>query len=567
MRVSELQVPHASQIVRLFNRDLPADQWRRELLENARLAGATEVNFGPWIDPETGRALMRVLDNGCGMNPRALEERIRKLAVPTTHETFGIGGRIATAAVSPEGVAWASKEEGAPAAMVVMREVRGDYGLVQFPQDDGRFAHAVEPDAGMLPPSYSHGTAVVLYGVEWSQRKAYGLALSLAQRYWSFAETMVSVHGWDSPEKGWKKRVPAYGELVDRFTEASGRVNLADGSVVRWYRLRDHAKGKRHSLLSGCLTVQHGVELLDRADRARFAQFVLSRKAQARIVLVIEPAASLEIEMNAQRSRLGRPGGKALPWNAWARSWTERMPDEVRELLPAAAALDLETLAAAFGPDWRNRIRKTVRPVTGRGQERGEATVEVPATSLEREELEPGDEAEKPDESPEEEPAASYTREPRRKAVRVAADGRTRSRRAQRHDIPKVVALDGDEWTYDGFDFAYEEVSNELRYLKSGEAITRQTAYWVERRPDLPSNDVVTTVQSAYAVEMVGKILHVLDTFVGRPEWTEPLDILLSPRTLTVASLGFLAVDAMIEQGLSRAGLSPQELLPPVLIP
>ena len=108
MRVSELQVPHASQIVRLFNRDLPTDQWRRELLENARLAGARDVNFGPWIEPETGRMLTRVLDDGCGMNPRALEDRIRKLAVPITHGTFGIGGRIATAAVSPQGVAWAS---------------------------------------------------------------------------------------------------------------------------------------------------------------------------------------------------------------------------------------------------------------------------------------------------------------------------------------------------------------------------------------------------------------------------------------------------------------------------
>jgi len=560
MRVSELQVPHASQIIRLFNRDLPTDQWRRELLENARLAGAREVNFGAWVDLESGRMLTRVLDDGCGMNPRALEDRIRKLAVPITHGTFGIGGRIATAAVSPQGVAWASKETDAPPAMVVMREVRGSYGLVQFPQEDGTVAHAVEPEAGMLPRTLDHGTAVTLYGVEWSQRKAYGLAHSLAQRYWSFGDTAVSVQGWDNPEKSWKRRVPPLGELVDGAAEARGMTELADGSIVRWYRLRDQQKKKRHPLLSGCLAVQHGVELLDRADRTRFAHFVLSRQAQARVVLVIEPAEYYGIEMNAQRSRLVRPGGKPLPWNAWARSWAERMPTEIRELLPVVTALDLEAIAAAFGSEWRNRIRPTVRPVTGRGRERGEAVAEVARTLLDPEDVEPEERA-TAEQEPDAEPRAARVHEPKRRAVRVEADGRTRSRRAQRHDIPKIVALDALDWPYgESVDYAYDEAANELHYLTSGEAITRQTAYWVERRPDLSANQIADTVRNAYAIEMVGKILHVLDSFVGRPEWTEPLEVLLAPRVLTFASLGFLAVDAMIEQGLARASLDPEEL-------
>jgi hypothetical protein len=562
MRVSELQVPHASQIVRLFNRDLPTDQWRRELLENARLAGAHDVTFGPWVEPETGRMLTRVLDDGCGMNPRALEDRIRKLAVPITHGTFGIGGRIATAAVSPQGVAWASKELGAPSAMVVMREVRGSYGLVQFPQEDATVAHAVEPEAGMLPGTLDHGTAVTLYGVEWSQRKAYGLAHSLAQRYWSFGDTTLSVQGWDNPEKGWKRRVPPLGELVEQAAEAFGRTELADGSTVRWYRLRDQQKKKRHPLLSGCLAVQHGVELLDRADRTRFAHFVLSRQAQARVVLIVEPAEHYRIEMNAQRSRLVRPGGKPLPWNAWARSWAERMPAEVRELLPVVTALDLEAIAAAFGSEWRNRIRPTVRPVTGHGLERGEVAAEVPRTQLEPEEAESQERQTSEHESVEEvEPPYVRIHEPKRRAVRVEADGRTRSRRAQRHDIPKIVALDAPDWPYgESVDYAYDEAANELHYLTSGEAITRQTAYWVERRSDLPANQIADTVRNAYAFEMVGKILHVLDSFVGRPAWTDPLEDMLAPRVLTFASLGFLAVDAMIEQGLARASMEPEEL-------
>jgi hypothetical protein len=368
------------------------------------------------------------------------------------------------------------------------------------------------------------------------------------------------VQGWDNPEKSWKRRVPPLGELVDAAAEARGRTELADGSTVRWYRLRDQQKKKRHPLLSGCLAVQHGVELLDRADRTRFAHFVLSRKAQARVVLIVEPAEHYGIEMNAQRSRLVRPGGKPLPWNAWASSWAERMPTEIRELLPAVTALDLEAIAAAFGSEWRNRIRPTVRPVTGRGQERGEVAAEVLRTQLEPEAAEPVEEKER---EPAEEAEPSYVRihEPKRRAVRVEADGRTRSRRAQRHDIPKIVELDEDDWSYgETVDYAYVEPTNELHYLTSGEAITRQTAYWVERRPDLPADQIAATVRSAYAIEMVGKILHVLDSFVGRPEWTDPLEEMLAPRVLTFASLGFLAVDAMIEQGLARAAAEPEEL-------
>jgi hypothetical protein len=125
-----------------------------------------------------------------------------------------------------------------------------------------------------------------------------------------------------------------------------------------------------------------------------------------------------------------------------------------------------------------------------------------------------------------------------------------------------MVPLDLDQWVYgENVHFAYAEGANELHYLKSGEAITRQTEYWVARRDDLPADRVAEIVQNAYAIEMVGKILHALDSFVRRQGWTDSLEAMLSPRVLTFASLGFIAADALIEQNLVRAASDIQQEL------
>jgi hypothetical protein len=577
MAISELKVANASNVVNLLGKSVPQEQWRRELLENARHAGAKTVIFDAWHDPESRRDLIRVSDDGCGMNPRMLERRIRDLADPTRAETFGIGGRVSTAMVSPSGVAWSSREQDAPAAMVLMRRERGRWGLAQFPDEDGRVAHAVEPIEGMLSRiAREHGTSVVLYGDgrhnSWRPGDANRLATYLARRYWTFGETTVKVNGWRTGGQSSNPtvRVPPTGELVERHLEASDIVILADGSQVRWYRVGDsQAEGGYRSVLATGLAVQHGDELYDRADRMRLARFgVYTRSAAARIVLVVEPSPELRIEPNAERTRLVRPGGRDLPWQEWARSFVEQLPPEIAELLPTSMPLDLEQLAARFGNEWRDRIKPLARPLRARnGTDQGlESALELAAH------LDPAPPTEKPEpddhheDGEQEEPPGAVEAEPkdptppRRKAVNVEADGRTRSRSGRRHDVPEPRAIEPEQWEYgDHMDFAYLESMNELHYKTTGEAIVRQTRYWAERHNDDDPQLVAETVRSAYAVEMVGKILHVLDVYAGREGWTDPLDELLSPRALTFASLGFHAVDAMIEERL-RAVMVEEEL-------
>jgi hypothetical protein len=569
MGISELRVPNPSNIIGLFGRAVPREQWRRELLENARHANATTVVFGPWTDPESGLELMRVSDDGCGMNPRVLERRIRELADPERQETFGIGGRISTATISPAGVAWASREQGAPAAMVVMRKERNRWGLQQFPDQDGRIACAVEPVAGMLPRLASeHGTSVVLYGdgrhSTWRPAEASGIAGYLIRRYWTFGQTAVRVHGWTGGgSEGGNVRLPDSQELVERYKESGGIVTLADGSIVRWFRVAGPTRnvttvGGHRSRLPTGLAVLHGDELYDRADKMRLARFgIYTRTAQARVVLVVVPHPDLHIAPTAERTRLVRPDARDLPWREWESSFVEQLPPELAELLPTSVTLDLEHLAAQFGPDWRERIRPRSRPLGGAGgDDEGAGSAFELAAALDpapREEQPPTD----PDEGepkPAEGEAEAVERErPKRKPVNVEADGRTRARRGRSHDIPQPKPIAPEQWSYgDHMDYAYIESLNELHYKTTGEAIERQTRYWIDRHDDLDAEQVSETVQTAYAVEMVGKILHVLDVYAGREGWTDPLDEMLAPRTLTLASLGFHAVDAWIEERLGH---------------
>lgn len=574
MAISELRVPNASNVVALIGKSVPPEQWRRELLENARHAGASKVLFDGWLDPESGRQLMRVSDDGCGMNPRTLQRRIRDLADPLYAETYGIGGRIATATVSPAGVAWASREEDAPAAMVVMKRERNRWGLEQFADEDDRVAITVEPVAGMLPRlAAEHGTSVVLYGDgrhdSWRPSEAHAIGSYLVRRYWTFGETAVHVQGWRSGgAKSQNERVPDTRELLDRYTEAKGVVTLADGSEVHWFRVTDPrveggkaAAGYRPELATG-LAVLHGDELYDRGgggrSQMRLARFGLfTRAAQARVVLIIHPHPDLGIEPNAERTRLVQPHGRDLPWQEWARSFFEQLPAEIAQLLPQTPTLDLEQLQARFGNEWRERIRPVPRPVRTRGgPDQGmESTLELAAT------LEPiGDQheddrtdekadAKGPVEAPE--TTAPEKPAPKRKPVNIEADGHTRARKGRRHDVPHPKPIDPEDWPHgDYMDYAYIETLNELHYKTTGEAIDRQTRYWAERRDDVDQQLVAETVQAAYAVEMVGKILHVLDVYAGREGWMDPLEEVLSPRALTFASLGFHAVDAMIEEQL-----------------
>ena len=567
LRVTELRVRNPSKIVEVLNRETTPEQWRRELFENARLAGATEVLFDGWSDPESGRVLMRVSDNGSGMNPRVLRDRIRHLADPERLETFGIGGRLATAAVSSAGVVWASRETGAPAAMVVMRQVRGRWGLEEFVQGDGTVANAVEPIPGMLPVlTKEHGTSVILYGDghkdSWHPSMAFPLAQWLSSRYWTFGSTTPRVFGWDHGGRRWASSVPPFGELVTSRTEVEGTVLLDDGSSVRWHVLDDPVSGKGSSrgLLKGGLAVQHGDELFDRPDKSRIARFgIYTRSAQARVVLIIVPSTDLHVVPNAQRTRLLQAHGRDLPWLDWASSFVQQIPDEIRSLLPAAPSLDLDALLRRFGPEWRARVKPSSRPVTATGvgdmgSEHGqefEAALEPPETGR--------DEATDEETTQEETEEATQPRREiesrpvKRRAVNVEPDGRTKARRGRRHDIPTPIAVTPEEWTEgDNFDFAYGEAENVLRYKTTGEAITRQTTYWMDRSPRDPQL-VGQIVSNAYAVEMVGKILHVLDVYAGQVGWTDSLDEILSPRALTIASLGFHAVDAMIAEALDGA--------------
>ena len=86
----------------------------------------------------------------------------------------------------------------------------------------------------------------------------------------------------------------------------------------------------------------------------------------------------------------------------------------------------------------------------------------------------------------------------------------------------------------------------------TGYSIERQTQHWIRERPDTEPDDIAQIVTNSYAMELVSKILNVLDTFIQREGWVDDLDKILSPRNLTFASLGFSSVDKYIEAQINE---------------
>jgi histidine kinase/DNA gyrase B/HSP90-like ATPase len=563
--IQPLRVARPTKMIDLAARDVTEHQWERELVENGRQAGATRIVIDAYIDPDDGRALIRVSDNGHGMSPKNLKARLRDLHDPSREANFGVGARLSTLPTNPAGVVWASRQAGGSVAMVQAVRERGEYGLRMFPQDEGRLEAVVEPDPGMLPSFASnHGTAVILYGdgrsSTWHDRQAAATARRLAWRYWSFGETIVAVRGWRSGgrlEKGMEK-VPSLSVLLADYALEQGSVTLADGAAAHWHVLGKGGEGRglRRSLLSGAVIVRHEGELYDRADRRRFADFgIYGKEAQGRVVLVIEPPEGA-VHPNGSRSRLLRPGGRDLPWLEWGRSFVEQMPDAIRAFLPTSEiTLNEAELERRFGADWQKRIRATSRNIQMRmGPLEGVAQGEELQAALEPK---PAAEPEPTsDDGPQAEtqprPAPPPSESKRRRAVSLS-NGNERAARGRRRSLPNAKPVPPENWNAgDYLDFEYVQGDNTLYFKTTGHAIERQIGYWLERANDVDPGWIGETVRTAYAIEMIGKIVHALDTFAGRPGWTDDVADYLSPRALTLASLGFCAVDAMIEDALRR---------------
>jgi len=378
------------------------------------------------------------------------------------------------------------------------------------------------------------------------------------------------VNQWQSARTS---KLDAAATLLEEEAEARSTVSLADGSTVDWYvlRPRDERRASRgKNLIRPGIAVLHNGELFEHeSDHGwRPPLFGLySTAARARVMLIIRPADTFELQQDALRGRLVQTPHQELPWSAWGRMWRDVMPAEVGAFLPTAGSLtlNLQDLGRFFSPEWRQRISRTVRVVQHRS---GDLQGELLADETPTEPPEPLPSSDKPDEKPDEE--TETERQPRqvaepalaervRRPVNTNSSGQRRGRHAKRAEIPTPRFLDEEEWPDEdaAYSFRYVREANELLIRKQSLMISDTADLWQSRRPGTAAPMIMQAVLDAFYVELAGKIIHYLDGLEGRPGWAHrSRQETLTPEWLTFAALGFHALDQLIASKLDASEAS-----------
>lgn len=591
-----LKIRNTGKIVDLLAKEVPDDQWLRELVENGFNAGASRIVIDAYVC-EDGRDLIRVTDNGHGMKPEQLKKRLQELGDPQRHNNYGIGARIATLKYNPAGVAWVSKAFGwEPAMMFIKKDPRHGFAIMEYLIDDEDHIDIVAgADEGMLPDWIKEsGTSVILHGdgrnPSWRDKLPFRMAKKLAHRYWTFGETSVEIlshhhHGRIEP-------VPAFSTYLDKATESSGTVPLDDGGTIDWYVFKTSALRESNEAgysshfnhLRRGVCVREGNELYDWSDNGRLAKFgAYSKEAQKRTLLIIRPAAG-SVETLAGRSRLVMRGtARDLPWQQWAREFVCQLPREIADLAPKTtiSSLNPEELDRMFGAEWRERIRASnaVRS-TARNAMNATERSDLVAADNQPEERE-WTFREAPEITPEpviDEPPIDIRdtddgqkKERRRRAATVQNDGAMRAKaKFTNGDMPQITIVEEEDWSDENlhYDFAFQSFVHRndgstgpvLSVRKNGLAIQSQISHWTRQRPDISPETLANVVTNVYGIEIASKIVHFYgvlkdrDGFIG-----DDVEVYLSPQALTIASLGLRVADNQILLDIDLLNLPSEE--------
>ncbi len=353
---------------------------------------------------------LSVTDNGCGMTGADMVSYINQLSSSGTEQSmsgnYGVGAKIAAATRNREGVIYLSWVEGEGSMIHLWRDPKtGAYGLKQFDQPDGTFAHNVVLEDEVRPEIIDrHGTKIVLLGNSESQdtlqpptgdtpSPSRWIAKYLNTRYFRFPDG-VSVkvrEGWENPRSDKDRNVlrsligqQAY---LGQHCESKGKVKLPD-AVAHWWILRDEPALTNNSGFldsSGHVAALYQEELYEaatgRSGTARLQAFgVIFGYRQ--VVVYIEPKTSAErrVTTNTARTML-LINNEALPWSDWAVQFRENMPEEIRRLVERKAEAASETDHSKSIRDRLKQIMDLYKISRYRATPAGELQIDEQATA------------------------------------------------------------------------------------------------------------------------------------------------------------------------------------------
>ncbi|HTX94015.1 MAG TPA: hypothetical protein VME67_03740 [Mycobacterium sp.] len=168
----------ANMVNQLFNAGDP-DQYKRELVQNAIDAGATDIEAGAIRLAEFGEdggVKAAFIDNGQGMSATKLADYIGELfngaSEVDAQGNYNMGGRVATLPFNPFGVIWASWVEGDPEGSFIHIAYNDEKRVYEIVSQAENGTVADDDRIGVPKPEWKHptvekaghGTVVILLG-------------------------------------------------------------------------------------------------------------------------------------------------------------------------------------------------------------------------------------------------------------------------------------------------------------------------------------------------------------------------------------------------------------------
>jgi hypothetical protein len=155
---------------------------------------------------------------------------------------FGVGAKIAAATRNPEGLVYLSWQDDVGAAIQLVKDGSGQYGLLQFPD----FRHVSDADKEDLPNDVigDSGTCVILLGSEAKEDTAVGPTAQWIRKYlntrYFVIPKNISIQCCRTVGKTDTGLRPVYGQkwMLDAAALHKGKVELRT-AVAHWWILPD----------------------------------------------------------------------------------------------------------------------------------------------------------------------------------------------------------------------------------------------------------------------------------------------------------------------------------------
>ena len=360
--LSEMTADNVSWGVDLMHKDCAPLQYLREFTENgiqaieqAGTPGKIVWTFDRNWYKINGSYKAAIIDNGIGMTGREIAQYINKIFSSGKQlgltKNYGIGAKIAAAPLNARGIEYWTWKEGIGYLAVLRRNSDGRYGLQEFQNERGGTQDWQEGVSDEFKPKEidQNGVKVVLLGEsdhentyfnEKAEMPSRWILRYLNSRYFEIPEGIsISApsirHNPDGSLKPMKYRVRGMKSFLDKHIEEEsnyGRMDIYKGTLHWW--LLD-SKEKRTHYTEFNSHAQSGVVFQNemynvatmQSHRSRMQKFNLLYTYD-RVAIFIEP--NFKVRSNTARSNLLMEDESKLPWETWAREFSNKMPEVIR---------------------------------------------------------------------------------------------------------------------------------------------------------------------------------------------------------------------------------------------